>query len=78
MKAWFKEQKTTLACNRCAENHPACLQFHHKDPGEKTVNLGRAVARGWGPARILEEMAKCEILCANCHAKEHLGQFFFN
>jgi hypothetical protein len=29
--AWFAELKTTLACRRCGESHPACLQFHQDE-----------------------------------------------
>lgn len=68
---WFKEFKGKLRCNRCPEDHPACLQFHHTDPSLKEIGLAVAVNRGWSIQRILEEASKCEVLCANCHAKEH-------
>ena len=58
-------------CNRCSENHPATLQFHHTDPNVKEFCLSDAHKNGWNDQRILDEIAKCEILCANCHAKEH-------
>lgn len=67
---WFKEHKATLKCERCPENHPACLQFHHRDGDEKEGEVGRMVRQGYSISAILEEMAKCEVLCANCHAKE--------
>jgi hypothetical protein len=67
---WFQEYKKTLKCNRCTENHPACLQFHHIDPSKKEVAVSQVVRR-WGRKRILAEIAKCEIICANCHFKEH-------
>ena len=35
IEAWLKEYKDTLRCETCGENHPACLDFHHVDPGEK-------------------------------------------
>jgi hypothetical protein len=67
---WWREYKKTLKCNRCPENHPACLQFHHSDPTQKEVTVSQVV-RWWSIRRIMEEVAKCEVLCANCHAKEH-------
>ncbi len=66
LKQW-QEYKATLKCNRCPENHPATLQFHHK--GGKEANLAE-VFRIWSWERLMREVAKCEVLCANCHAKE--------
>lgn len=66
----FKKIKASLKCNRCDENHIACLEFHHTDPSTKEANIGSKV-RSWSTKKLLEEIAKCEILCANCHRKEH-------
>jgi hypothetical protein len=68
---WFVELKARLVCATCGENHPACLQFHHPDPTAKEAGVSDAVRRGWSRKRILTELAKCEVLCANCHAKHH-------
>ncbi len=27
---WYRTYKNILHCIDCGENHPACLQFHHK------------------------------------------------
>jgi hypothetical protein len=48
-----------------------CLQFHHIDPGTKEIELSTAISRGWSKKRILAEVAKCIVLCANCHLKHH-------
>jgi len=71
LRKWFQEFKATLKCSRCSENHPACLQFHHRDPTKKDLEVSVAVQRGWSIKRILEEIAKCDVLCANCHIKAH-------
>ena len=65
--------KATLKCARCGENHPATLQFHHCDPQKKDFNLSEAVREGYSIKRIKKEVAKCTVLCANCHAKECYG-----
>lgn len=70
-RQWLIEKKATLECSRCGENHPATIQFHHTDPKQKDISIADAVARGWGSDRIEKEIAKCVVLCANCHAKEH-------
>lgn len=67
---WFQEFKKTLKCTRCPETHPACLHFHHLDPSQKDMAIANAV-RSWSRKRLMAEIDKCEILCANCHAKEH-------
>jgi hypothetical protein len=72
---WFAIFKQTLACARCGENDPACLDFHHRDPATKDMDLASVVHRGWSKARIFEEVAKCVVLCANCHRKLHAGRF---
>jgi hypothetical protein len=71
LAAWFVELKRQLVCARCGEAHPACLVFHHRDPKQKEVAIAVAMRRAWGRKRIVAELAKCEVLCANCHAKHH-------
>ena len=69
---WFAAYKRTLRCARCGESHPACLDFHHKNPLEKDVALSQVIyTKGWSKERILNEISKCEVLCSNCHRKEH-------
>ncbi|TXH11309.1 MAG: hypothetical protein E6R04_01560 [Spirochaetes bacterium] len=67
----IRKYKESHPCIRCGESHPACLAFHHIDPKTKESEIANAVVRGWGWVRVLEEIEKCVILCANCHAKEH-------
>jgi len=58
-------------CSRCGwDKHPAALQFHHTDPSSKEFNLSaNTLLREKG--NYEEELAKCILLCANCHAIEH-------
>src|SRR5207248_2715689 len=32
---FYNQLKATLECAHCGENHPATLQFHHRDPQNK-------------------------------------------
>ena len=68
---WFFEYKSKLKCELCEENHPSCLQFHHLDASAKKMEVTKMVASGCGEKRILEEIAKCQVLCSNCHLKKH-------
>ncbi len=56
----------THPCIDCGEDDPVVLEFDHL--GEKRFNIGHAIAgRNW--QSILDEMAKCEVVCANCHRR---------
>ena len=67
----FKAWKLTQKCARCPENHPACLEFHHRDPKQKDMNISQMWRLGYSWERLTEEIAKCDVLCANCHRKLH-------
>lgn len=71
IRDWFQAYKSTLKCMRCSESDPACLDFHHIDPKTKEYMISGMVCAS--KKRILEEIAKCEVLCANCHRKLHHG-----
>jgi hypothetical protein len=45
------------------------LQFHHLDPTEKEYALG--TRRQFNLDFLRKEMAKCVLVCANCHAEIH-------
>jgi hypothetical protein len=65
--AWKAQQH----CCRCPENHPACLEFHHRNPAQKEMNISQAWRLGYSWEHLMREIAKCDILCANCHRKLH-------
>lgn len=66
---WWKNYKSQFSCVRCGEKHPACIQFHHPND-DKDENVSRLAVNS-SKKRLLEEIAKCIPLCANCHFKEH-------
>ncbi len=68
LQKWLRKYKSSLSCE-CGENHPACLDFHHRDPSTKLDIVGNLTRRGFSIQRILEEIQKCDVLCANCHRK---------
>jgi hypothetical protein len=70
---WFDSYKRTLRCVRCGFGDWRALVFHHRDRKTKEGNLSECPRRGWSKKRILAEAAKCDVLCANCHAIEHHG-----
>ena len=60
-----------FGCLRCPEMHPAALQFHHRNPLEKAFSIQKGVTQRKHLDVLLKEIEKCDVLCANCHAKEH-------
>jgi hypothetical protein len=60
-------------CYYCPESESICLDFHHRDPSEKSFRMGTAVALGYSVSRIREEIDKCVVMCSNCHRKLHAG-----
>ncbi len=73
-KGWFKRFKATLKCSRCGESRPAALDFHHPNSNEELIIA--KLAGHTGNERLLKEIAKCEVLCANCHREEHFGRYY--
>jgi hypothetical protein len=72
-RASWREQAALLdrcrdvPCADCGGRFPPCaLDFDHRDPGQKRTEVTRMIGRA-GTARILDEIAKCDIVCANCH-----------
>jgi transposase len=61
------------ACRLCGYDRvPAALQFHHVDRSEKSFELShRGATLSLDAARA--EVAKCVLLCANCHAEVEAG-----
>ena len=62
----------TWECSECGfEGHPVSFDCHHRDPSTKSFGLSEARRGSYSKKRILDELEKCELLCANCHRLEH-------
>ena len=61
--------KASSGCSRCSESRSVCLDFHHRIEADKLFELSRA--KDSGMSRLKAEIAKCDILCANCHRILH-------
>lgn len=65
--------KLERGCEVCGYSaHHYALEFAHRDPREKRNNVARMQSAPW--ERVLAEMAKCRVLCKNCHAIETYEQ----
>jgi hypothetical protein len=65
-------QAKSHGCVLCSESEPTCLDFHHVR-GKKEFSLGDVMRGRYSVARIEAELAKCIVVCANCHRKIHAG-----
>ena len=72
LRKFLSDYKENSKCEICEEDTVCCLEFHHVD-GAKEIDISKAPAYGWSIERILDEIAKCRILCSNCHKKVHAG-----
>lgn len=79
-QAMMRKIKTDKGCETCGYNDNAhALQFDHIDPATKLISsTGRRVTPasmlGYSQSMILAEIAKCRVLCANCHAIHSVEQ----
>lgn len=70
-RAWLHEYKRrTDGCTRCDEDDPICLDFHHVED-EKLDSVSKLVTYDRPKDVVRTEIDRCEVLCANCHRKEH-------
>jgi hypothetical protein len=57
----------TVPCFDCGRTFPYfVMQFDHRDATNKRYVVAQMVGRV-GTQTILDEVAKCDVLCANCH-----------
>lgn len=49
------------------DHNKAIFQFDHLDRQAKVGIVSRMIGRHSDPAILIREMAKCQLVCANCH-----------
>lgn len=55
----------------CGETAHCCLEFHHLSDKEKLIST--MIHNGFSWDNLTKELAKCAIVCSNCHRKIHAG-----
>jgi hypothetical protein len=68
-RKWFNELKKD-GCSLCGEKRFHVLDFHHLN--DKEYEIHKMVQKRMKKSKVLEEISKCILLCANCHAELHL------
>ena len=76
-KRLIKEQLIKYKGGKCQKcGYCKCqgaLQFHHRDPSQKEFSLSQINLNdtNFSLEKIYQEVDKCDLLCANCHAEQH-------
>jgi hypothetical protein len=59
-----------VPCADCGIKYQTCvMDFHHM--GDKEFEIATARQRRFSPERVRKEIAKCVVLCSNCHRIRH-------
>jgi hypothetical protein len=62
------EYQVEKGCADCGYNsHPAALEFDHLPGTKKLFNIGEKMG-SYSRTILWEEIAKCDVVCSNCHA----------
>jgi hypothetical protein len=73
-RPWLLNYWIENPCVDCGETDPVVLDFDHRNPDEKLFDISRAFLsqRPW--KKILDEINKCDVRCANCHRRRTAKQ----
>lgn len=65
----FLRDLRRVPCQECGERfEPHQMDFDHRDPAAKSFGLTWSRAMLAPRQRLLDEIAKCDVICSNCHA----------
>ena len=64
--AYVNSLKTNQPCKDCSGKFPTvCMDYDHRPGSKKFLNVSRMLTHS--KARIDAEIAKCDLVCSNCH-----------
>lgn len=70
---WLKEEYPS--CVKCNESRYHVLDFHHKDPSTKEIDISKLLNSTTSiettKKRLEKELKGCARLCSNCHRDFH-------
>lgn len=67
IRRWVLDYLSSNPCVKCGETDPVVLEFDHLR--DKTLIVSRLIA-GYGLDSVKHEVAKCQVMCANCHREK--------
>jgi hypothetical protein len=73
--AWLDSLKEGIPCADCGIDYPPYVkEWDHLPGAEKALVVADTRRAAFSKERILAEIAKCELVCANCHRERTFGQ----
>lgn len=69
------EYLSTHPCVDCGESDPVVLEFDHFDPTMKSFGIAFMLTRRFAWSKMVAEIEKCDVRCANCHKRRTSEQF---
>lgn len=71
-RRWMAERRAAYFADKCCVKCGSTdeLHIHHRDPADKVSNH----IWSWSEARRLAELAKCDVLCRDCHQEHHAAE----
>ena len=71
---WMDSLKEGRPCADCGLTYPPyVMEWDHLPGTEKALVLADTRRSAHARKRILDELAKCELVCANCHRERTFG-----
>lgn len=67
-------ERKNVPCQDCKIKYPPwVMEFDHRTGSDKKFTIGHC-GKTMAPTRLIAEMDKCDVVCANCHAERtHRG-----
>jgi hypothetical protein len=73
--AWLDSLKEDKPCADCGGTYPSyVMEWDHLPGAIKTLVLANTRKAAYSKKRILAELEKCELVCANCHRERTFGK----
>jgi hypothetical protein len=66
---WNIELKDGKECTDCRRAFPYYVLHWDHITNDKVTNVSKMIMQACSKEKILKEIAKCELVCANCHAE---------
>lgn len=62
-------------CIDCGEQDLVVLEFDHKDKNMKKTEVSRIIKNTGSLKKLIEEISKCDVRCANCHRRKTAKEY---